>query len=65
MKIDIEGSEIEVINRLIDTNAIDLIDYLVVETHEKQMPHLLDKTNALRSRINSLGLDKKINLDWY
>ena len=65
MKIDIEGSEIEVINRLIDTKAIDLIDYLVVETHEKQMPHLLDKTNALRSRINSLGLDKKINLDWY
>ena len=53
------------INRLIDTKAIDLIDYLVVETHEKQMPHLLDKTNALRSRINSLGLDKKINLDWY
>jgi FkbM family methyltransferase len=65
MKIDIEGAEIEVINRLIDTNAIDLIDYLVVETHEKQMPHLLEKTNLLRSRINSLGLDKKINLDWY
>lgn len=65
MKIDIEGSEIQVINRLIDTNAIDLIDYLVVETHEKQMPHLLENTNALRSRINRLGLDKKINLDWY
>ena len=65
MKIDIEGAEIEVINRLIDTNAIDLIDHLVVETHEKQMPHLLEKTNALRNRINNLGLNEKINLDWY
>ena len=65
MKVDIEGSEIEVLNRLMDTGAIDLIDHVVVETHEEQMPHLVAPTEALRARIASMGLTKKICLDWY
>ena len=65
MKVDIEGAEIEVLNRLMDTGAIDLIDHVIVETHEEQMPHLVVPTQALRARIASLGLTKKICLDWY
>lgn len=65
MKVDIEGAEIEVLNRLMDTGAIDLIDHVIVETHEVQMPHLVAPTRALRARIASLGLTDKICLDWY
>lgn len=64
MKVDIEGAEIEVLNRLMDTGAIDLIDQLVVETHVEQMPHLAAATQALRARIARLGLTEKICLDW-
>ena len=65
MKVDIEGAEIEVLNRLMDTGAIDLIDHVIVETHEDQMPHLAAATQALRARIATLGLTEKICLDWY
>ena len=65
LKLDIEGSEIEVLNHLMDSGAMELIDLVVVETHERQMPHLLEATNALRTRIREEGLEGKIRLDWY
>jgi len=55
MKVDIEGAEIEVLNRLMDTGAIELIDHVIVETHEEQMPHLGAATEALRARLRTLG----------
>ena len=64
VKMDIEGSEIEVLNSLLDSKAIDLVELTVVETHEKQQPALADATNALRRRIRESGLDTKIRLDW-
>jgi FkbM family methyltransferase len=64
LKMDIEGSEIEVINNLLDTNAIQRVDLTIVETHEKQRPSLLSLTNAMRNRITDLGLVSKIRLDW-
>jgi FkbM family methyltransferase len=64
MKVDIEGAEIEVLNRLMDTGSIDLIDQLVVETHEEQMTDLAAPTRELRDRINKMGLSDKIRLDW-
>jgi FkbM family methyltransferase len=65
LKLDIEGSELKVLNHLMDTGAIELIDQVVVETHEQQIPHLLEATNALRARIRREGLEPKIRLDWY
>ena len=64
LKVDIEGAEIVVLNGLIDAGVIIDIDEIVVETHEKQMPYLLEGTNALRKRIQELNLGDKINLDW-
>ena len=64
LKIDIEGAEIAVVNRLIDTRAMDLIDLAIVETHETQQPSLLEATNALRERINASGYQAKFRLDW-
>ena len=65
LKLDIEGSEIPVLNQLLDIGSINFVDLTVVETHERQMPHLLDVTAALRDRIKKEGLEKKIRLDWY
>lgn len=65
LKLDIEGSEIPVLNHLIDRGTMELIDLAVVETHEKQMPHLLRATEQLRERIKTEGLEQKIRLDWY
>ncbi|KRQ94731.1 hypothetical protein CQ12_04165 [Bradyrhizobium jicamae] len=64
VKMDIEGSEIQVLNSLLDSKAIDLVELMVVETHEKQQPELLAATNALRQRIRESGLGTKIRLDW-
>jgi len=65
LKVDIEGSEIPVLNQLMDTGTIKLVDLTVVETHEQQMPHLREATAALRERIKNEGLETKIRLDWY
>jgi FkbM family methyltransferase len=65
LKIDIEGSEVAVLNRLIDTGTIRLIDLTVVETHEKQMPILREPIDALRRRIRREGLKTQIRLDWF
>jgi hypothetical protein len=64
VKLDIEGAEIGVINHLIDTGAVELIDLVVVETHEKQMPFLLEQTEELRQRIKNTSLQSKFRLDW-
>ena len=59
LKLDIEGSEIPVLNQLLDTGTINFVDLTVVETHERQMPHLLDATAALRDRIKKKDSKKK------
>lgn len=64
LKLDIEGAEIAVINRLSDTGAVDLIDLAIVETHERQQPDLLQPTEALRARIAASGHEAKFRLDW-
>jgi FkbM family methyltransferase len=64
LKIDIEGAEIQVLNCLIDTKAIDLVDLVLVETHEVQQPSLTASTTALRERIAAASLQSKIRLDW-
>lgn len=63
LKIDIEGAEVPVIEDLLDTNAIERIDYVFAETHEKQIPELAERTVVLRKRIAEGGYSN-INLDW-
>lgn len=64
LKLDIEGAEIEVVNSLLDTGAIDLVDMVVVETHEMQDERLVAPTAALRQRVADMGLASKLRLDW-
>jgi FkbM family methyltransferase len=64
LKLDIEGSEITVINGLINTNAIDRVDFVLAETHERQLPFLREDTDRMKRRILDYGLQEKIRLDW-
>jgi FkbM family methyltransferase len=64
VKLDIEGAEVRVLNRLLDSGAIDLIDYIMAETHEKDFADLKVPIGTLRERIEKERLAKKVRLDW-
>jgi FkbM family methyltransferase len=63
VKIDVEGVECRIVNRLIDTGLIERVGLLVVETHENKIPELTEPTEKLRRRIAKEGLEN-IRLDW-
>ena len=63
-KLDIEGAEVAVINRLVDTGAVERIKMAVVETHERFSPELALQTDELRERLKSKGLADRFRLDW-
>jgi len=65
LKLDIEGSEVVVLNRLLDTGTINLVDLVITETHERLSPNISAATSDLRERIDAEGLAAKIRLDWY
>ncbi|XP_059086072.1 uncharacterized protein LOC131882819 [Tigriopus californicus] len=56
MKVDIEGSEVEVIPDLVLTGALNFVDYMTVEWHE----HL---SSAERKEVMGLGRSIVTNLD--
>jgi len=62
-KLDVEGVEVEIINKLIDTGVIKKIDLLLVETHDHKIPELREKTDQLRDRIKKEQI-KNIDLTW-
>ncbi len=63
LKLDIEGTEVEVINRLIDAGQAGSVGAIYAETHERLSASLAERTALLRQRITSSGLNN-INLDW-
>lgn len=64
LKMDIEGAEVRVINRMIDSGAIHRIRRMVVETHEHQIPSLAPEIAQLRSRLSAIGCADRVSLDW-
>jgi FkbM family methyltransferase len=64
LKLDVEGAEVPAMNRLLDTGTIELIDKVLVETHEG-IPGLKSPTEALHARIEKMGLATRVNLDWH
>ena len=62
LKLDIEGSEVPIIERLLDTGMVSRVDCIFAETHERIVPELLSRTVALRQRIARESL-LHVNLD--
>lgn len=64
MKIDIEGYEVRLINYLIDSDVINKIEYVFVETHEKRIQGLDNQIKELKKKIKNLGIESKFHWDW-
>ena len=63
LKLDVEGAEVPVLEKLLDTRVIDKIEHVFAETHERKVPELAARTLALRNRI-AFERRNKLNLDW-
>ncbi len=63
LKMDIEGSEIEVLQSLIENNLLSQIQHVFVETHEQIFKHLRRTTYELIQRCQAPEL-RHINFDW-
>lgn len=63
LKIDIEGAEIEVLNKLIDSEQFRKVDRILVETHETKIPGQELELDKLKNRLKAEGI-KNINLNW-
>lgn len=63
LKMDVEGAEIALLNRLLDEGLHDRIDRAFVEVHDRRIKSLRAPTAALRARLAALEIDR-FNLDW-
>ena len=63
LKIDIEGAECDLMERLMDEDLLKDIPYVFVETHEKKIPSLRDKTKKMIDKAKKLEL-YNINFNW-
>jgi len=63
IKMDIEGAEVALLERLMDAPVLSRVDAIFVETHESRIPELAARTEALRARAARLP-HPVINLDW-
>ena len=65
IKMDIEGEELDVLEALLSRqDLLARIDYIFVETHERQIPDHRDRVVKLRARIAEVHRPR-INLDWH
>ena len=62
LKIDIEGAEVELIQKIIDTKIYEDIGLVLVETHE-QIPEIAEGIQDLRQLVANREI-KNINLEW-
>lgn len=64
VKIDVEGAECRIVDRLIDAGAMDRIGTGLLEVHDGRVPELRDETDRLRERLRDEGLADKVRTDW-
>ena len=65
VKMDIEGYEVELLNHLLDEDAIRNINFFYIETHERKFIDLAIPTEKLKARIKKEGYENKFFFDWH
>lgn len=63
LKLDVEGSEYDILEDLAETGVLGLIDLVLVETHDRKVPSIREKGQRVRSRLKDLGFTH-IRYDW-
>lgn len=64
VKMDIEGAELDILERMDAEGLFANIRGLVAETHERKFKDLRDRFKALKAAIAEHEPSGKINLDW-
>lgn len=63
VKLDIEGAEFDIMDRLLDMKLYEKIDYIACETHERFFHDGKARIARLREKITKHGANN-ILLDW-
>lgn len=64
IKIDIEGAEVDILERLLsEDDLLKRILFIFVETHEKKLPEQADRVAALHEKVKHIR-SPKIDLYW-
>jgi FkbM family methyltransferase len=64
IKIDVEGHEIEILNRIFELKLTNRFEHMFVEMHDHKMVHLSKESDLIRKYVSENNLDK-IHLDWH
>jgi len=64
MKLDIEGAEYTVLDRMIDTGVYKMIKYILVEEHHQKVPTLQPSADKVRKKIQDENITN-IHFDWH
>jgi FkbM family methyltransferase len=64
LKLDIEGSELDLLPALADAGILDDIRYVAVETHERKFPEQRRQFLAMRRKIEKNFKRRHVNLNW-
>ncbi|NIA69074.1 FkbM family methyltransferase [Pelagibius litoralis] len=64
LKMDIEGAEVAVLERLLERGLENRIGQAFVEVHDRKMPELAERTNRLRALLRKRGLTN-FDLNWH
>jgi FkbM family methyltransferase len=63
LKLDVEGAEADILDRLLDERRDRAIGHIFVETHEKFSDDMRARIEAIRGRVATLGI-ANLELDW-
>jgi len=63
LKLDIEGAEYDILLKLIEEELYKKIKYILVETHDRHIPEIIEKGNKVKKLINEKSINN-INLGW-
>lgn len=63
LKMDVEGAEFAILEKMIEDGLYKKIKYILVETHDETIPEIQEKAKRVRELIISNDI-KNINLDW-
>ncbi len=63
LKVDIEGAEIELLHKIIESGIYQKIDLAVVETHETKIPGHKEKVAEIKQILAEKGIEN-IKLNW-
>lgn len=64
LKMDIEGAELEILERMLEARMFDHIRLTVAETHERKFKALRPRFKALRRAVADIYPQTRVNLDW-